>query len=54
MTDLMVRLPDALVAVIEARAAALGTTPEHWLEAMVEDVVADLPEGGDTDGWICR
>ena len=56
MTDLTVSLPDSLAEEICRRAAALGTTPEEWVAAMVEDIAADLPEeaGEGADSWISR
>lgn len=55
MTEVKLQLPDALAELVARRAAALGTTPEHWVQAMVEDLAADLPEDGEgPDGWICR
>jgi phosphoenolpyruvate synthase/pyruvate phosphate dikinase len=44
MTEVRVELPDELAAEIARRAAALGTTAEEWVAAMVQDVAADLPE----------
>jgi hypothetical protein len=44
MTEVKVELPDELAAEIARRAAALGTTAEEWVAAVVQDVVADLPE----------
>lgn len=56
MTEVTVELPDRVADEIARRATALGTTPERWVTAMVEDVIADLPaEGHDgPDSWICR
>ena len=56
MAEITVEIPDALVEEIGRRAAALGTTAEHWLSAMVQDVAADLPEetAGAPDDWIAR
>jgi len=56
MTEVKVELPEDVAETIARRAAALGTTPERWVEAVVQDVVADLPED-DRDGpddWIAR
>jgi hypothetical protein len=44
MTEVKVELPDELAAEIARRAAALGTTAEEWVAAVVQDVAADLPE----------
>lgn len=56
MAEITVEIPDDLADEIARRAAALGTTAEHWVSAMVQDVAADLPE--DThegaDDWIAR
>ncbi len=55
MTEVKVDLPEHLAEVIEQRAAALGTTADHWLSLVIADVVADVPEEGDgPDDWICR
>ncbi|HYF06068.1 MAG TPA: hypothetical protein VD970_00465 [Acetobacteraceae bacterium] len=56
MTEIKVELPETLVEEIARRAAALGTTPEHWVSAMVQDVAADLPDGTHEapDDWIAR
>ncbi|GGG40619.1 hypothetical protein GCM10010964_30300 [Caldovatus sediminis] len=57
MTEVTVELPEDVAAQIARRAAALGTTPEAWLQAVVEDVVADLPEDErepGPDDFICR
>jgi len=55
MTEVKVELPEGLAEVIEQRAAALGTTADHWLSLVIADVVADVPEEGDgPDDWICR
>lgn len=56
MTEVRMELPVEIAETIARRAASLGTTPERWLEAMVQDVVADLPEDGDdgADDWIAR
>ncbi len=56
MTEMKVELPDALAAEITRRAAALGTTAEEWVSAVVQDIAADLPEeaGDGPDCWIAR
>ncbi len=55
MTEVKVDLPEHLAEVIKQRAAALGTTADHWLSLVIADVVADVPEEGDgPDDWICR
>jgi|GEM_PF-2508710 len=56
MAEVKVELPDELAEEIARRAAALGTTPEHWVAAMVQDVAADLPDDGrdGPDDWIAR
>lgn len=56
MAEITVEIPDDLADEIARRAAALGTTAEYWVSAMVQDVAADLPD--DTyegaDDWIAR
>lgn len=56
MAEITVEIPDTLASEIERRAAALGTTAEHWVSAMVQDVAADLPEETESspDDWIAR
>mgnify|MGYP006302260899 CR=1 FL=1 len=56
MAEITVEIPDTLADEIARRAAALGTTAEHWVSAMVQDVAADLPEeaGAGADDWIAR
>jgi hypothetical protein len=57
MAEVILDLPDNLAEEIARRAAALGTTTEAWVSAMVQDVVADLPEDhreDGPDGFICR
>lgn len=56
MAEITVEIPDHLADEIARRAAALGTTAEHWVSAMVQDVAADLPEEteGAADEWIAR
>jgi len=56
MTEVKVELPDDLAAEIARRAAALGTTPEEWVSAVVQDLAADLPEeaGAGPDDFIAR
>ena len=55
MTEVTVDLPEEVAEAIEQRAAALGTTADHWLSMVIADVVADVPEEGDgPDDWICR
>lgn len=56
MTEVKVELPDTLAAEIARRAAALGTTAEEWVSAVLQDVAADLPaETVDgPDSWIAR
>lgn len=56
MTEVKVELPDDLAAEIARRAAALGTTPEAWVSAVVRDLAADLPEdsGDGPDDFIGR
>ena len=50
MAEMTVTLPTEVAAAIERRAAALGTTSAAWMSAMVQDVVADLPEDPREDG----
>lgn len=56
MAEITVEIPDDLACEIARRAAALGTTAEHWVSAMVQDVAADLPEetGGGADDFLAR
>lgn len=56
MAEITVEIPDDLASEISRRAAALGTTAEHWVSAMVQDVAADLPEDTNlgADDWIAR
>lgn len=56
MAEMTVEIPDTLAEEIERRAALLGTTAEHWVSAMVQDVAADLPEETEAapDDWIAR
>jgi len=56
MTEVKVELPDELAAEIARRAAALGTTAEEWVSAVVQDLAADLPEetGEGPDDFIAR
>ena len=56
MTEVKVELPDDLAAEITRRAAALGTTAEEWVSAVVQDLAADLPEetADAPDSWIAR
>ncbi len=52
---MVVDLPEDIAETIEQRAAALGTTADHWLSMVIADMVADVPEDGDgPDAWICR
>ncbi len=44
MTEVKVELPDELAQEIARRAAALGTTAEEWVAAVVQDLAADLPD----------
>ena len=43
MTEVRVELPDELAEEIARRAAALGTTAEEWVAAVVQDLAAILP-----------
>ncbi len=56
MTEVTVSLPDDVVAEIARRAAALGTTAEDWVAAVVQDLAADLPETTEDapDDFIAR
>lgn len=57
MTEVTVSLSDEAAEAIARRAEALGTSPDAWLAAMVEDIAADLPESpsdDEPDGFICR
>ena len=57
MTEVTLKLPVDVAEEIERRATALGTTPSAWMSAMVQDVVADLPDDESEDGpdgFICR
>ena len=56
MAEITVEIPDILAEEIGRRAAALGTTAEQWVAAMVQDVAADLPDetAGAPDDWIAR
>ncbi|MBR0683207.1 hypothetical protein GXW74_22155 [Roseomonas eburnea] len=56
MAEVKVELPDELAQEIARRAAALGTTAEDWVAAVVQDLAADLPEdtADGPDGWIAR
>ncbi len=56
MAEVKVELPDEVAEEIARRAAALGTTAEEWVAAMVQDLAADLPEdaGEGPDCWIAR
>ena len=56
MAEITVEIPDDLADEIARRAAALGTTAEHWVSAMVQDVAADLPgeTGMGADDWLAR
>lgn len=56
MAEITVEIPDYLADEIARRAAALGTTAEHWVSAMVQDVAADLPEeaGDGADDFLAR
>lgn len=56
MTEVKVELPDEVAAEIARRAAALGTTPEEWVSAVVQDIAADLPEDAvdGPDDFIAR
>ena len=56
MVEITVEIPDDLADEIARRAAALGTTAENWVSAMVQDVAADLPDetGESPDSWIAR
>ncbi len=56
MVEITVKIPDDLADEIARRAAALGTTAEHWVSAMVQDVAADLPEetGSAADDFLAR
>jgi hypothetical protein len=56
MTEVRVELPDGLAEEITRRAAALGTTAEEWVAAVVQDLAADLPEdtSDGPDDFIAR
>jgi hypothetical protein len=56
MAEVKLDLPEEVAETIVRRAAALGTTPERWVESVVQDVVADLSEDGrdGPDDWIAR
>ncbi len=56
MTEVKVELPDELAEEIARRAAALGTTAEEWVAAVVQDVAADLPHdtADGPDDFIAR
>lgn len=56
MTVVKVKLPDSLATEIARRAAALGTTAEEWVSAVVQDMAADLPDetADGPDCWIAR
>jgi hypothetical protein len=56
MTQVKVELPDEVAEEIARRAAALGTTAEEWVSAVVQDLAADLPEETTDapDSWIAR
>jgi hypothetical protein len=56
MTEVKVELPDEVAEEIARRAAALGTTAEEWVAAVVQDLAADLPETTEDgpDAWIAR
>ena len=56
MIEVKVELPARLAAEIARRAAALGTTTEEWVSAVVQDLAADLPEetADGPDSWIAR
>ena len=47
MTEVRVELPDELAEEIARRAAALGTTAEEWVAAVVQDLAADPPGSHD-------
>ena len=52
---MQIDLPEDLAALVEQRAEALGTSPDHWLSLMVTDVIADIPDGhSGPDDWIAR
>ncbi len=56
MTEVKVELPEQVAEEIARRAAALGTTAEEWMAAVLRDVAADLPETTEDgpDAWIAR
>ena len=55
MTRIQIDLPDEVAEVVEQRAEAMGTSPDQWLQFMVADIVADLPDDSDgADDWINR
>ncbi|MBR0673880.1 hypothetical protein [Neoroseomonas soli] len=56
MAEVKVELPDELAREIARRAAALGTTAEDWVAAVVQDLAADLPDdtSDSPDDWIAR
>jgi hypothetical protein len=57
MAEVKLDLPEEVAEEIARRAVSLGTTPEVWVSAVVQDVVADLPEDrcdSGPDDFICR
>jgi hypothetical protein len=56
MTEVKIELPDEVAEQIARRAAALGTTTEQWVAAIVQDLAADLPETTEDgpDAFIAR
>lgn len=56
MTEVKIELPDEVAEQIARRAAALGTTTEQWVAAIVQDLAADLPETAEDgpDAFIAR
>jgi hypothetical protein len=57
MAEVKLDLPEEVAEEIVRRAVSLGTTPEAWVSAVVQDVVADLPEDrcdSGPDDFICR
>lgn len=56
MTEVKVELPEQVAEEIARRAAALGTTAEEWVAAVVQDLAADFPDTTEDgpDAWIAR
>ncbi|WP_424133976.1 hypothetical protein [Roseomonas chloroacetimidivorans] len=54
MTEMTIELSDELAEAIEQKAAALGTTPDQLLSAVVTEAVAEIPELEADDDWQYR